>query len=499
MGMVCGEFRMKTPMDDDNLNAPPKAAPLTRADIATIMTGLMIAMFPGALDTTIVAPAMPTIARELGDAEHLPWIVTAYLLVSTAATPLYGKLSDIHGRRIMLLVAISIFALGSVLCALAPTMITLALARAVQALGGGGLVSVAMTVVGDIIPPRERVRYQVYTSIMWTTASLMGPVLGGWFAEKWHWSWMFWINLPLCLLAWLVTDSKLKRLPRHERPHQLDFIGAFLLVAGSVLFQLALSWGGSRYPWNSTPILGLFAGTAIMIGLLIQRLRTAREPLIPYTLLSNKIVLTGSASVGMAMGVYIALSVYLPVYFESVRGFSASQSGLALLPLMMCPTIGAVAAGRAMARVRRYKIVPLIGLGLSAAALLPMFFWPRDLSMATIEILLTLVAIGVGAVFPVTTVSVQNSVAMHELGTATSLVTFARNLGSALGVAIFGVIVIGGDYSPSGASGALGNKDLANLFSWTFLAGSLGFLLALTAMSRMEERPLRERSGQLEN
>lgn len=468
---------------------------LTRKDIATIMTGLMFAMFPGALDTTIVAPAMPTIGRELGDPEHLPWIVTAYLLVATAATPLYGKLSDIHGRRVMLLIAISIFAGGSVLCALAPGMVWLALARAVQAVGGGGLMSVAMTVVGDIVPPRERARYQVYTSIMWTTASVMGPALGGWFAEKWHWSWMFWINLPLCLIAWLITDSKLKRLPRHERPHALDFPGAGLLVAASVLFQLALSQGGVRFPWFSGPILGMLAAAAVTTGLLAWRLRTAKEPLIPTTLLSNRIVLTGSTCVGVTMAVYVALSVYLPIYFETVHGLSATASGLALLPLMTCPTIGAIAAGRAMTRVRHYKRVPVAGLALAAVSLAPMFLLPAGLPFFLVEILLSLVATGVGAVFPVTTVSVQNAVAPHELGTATSLVTFARNLGSALGVAVFGAIVIGGEHGrPTGAP-----ADLATLFGWTFLAGAVGFLAALLLMTRLEERPLRGHGASAES
>jgi len=322
---------------------------------------------------------------------------------------------------------------------------------------------------------------------MWTTASVMGPALGGWFAERWHWSWMFWINLPLCLIAWLITDSKLKRLPRHERPHALDFPGAGLLVTASVLFQLALSQGGVRFPWFSSQILGMFAVAALTTGLLAWRLRTAKEPLIPTTLLSNRIVRTGSTCVGVTMAVYVALSVYLPIYFETVHGLSATASGLALLPLMTCPTIGAIAAGRAMTRVRHYKRVPVAGLALAAVSLAPMFFFPASLPFFLVEILLSLVATGVGAVFPVTTVSVQNAVAPHELGTATSLVTFARNLGSALGVAVFGAIVIGGEHArPAGAP-----ADLAILFGWTFLAGTAGFLAALLLMTRLEERPLR--------
>ena len=199
------------------------------------------------------------------------------------------------------------------------------------------------------------------------------------------------------------------------------------------------------------------------------------------------------------MAVYVALSIYLPIFFESLRGFSATQSGLALLPLMVCPTFGAIAAGRAMARVRHYKIVPLTGLALAAAALVPIFLWPLTLSMTTIELLLSVVAIGVGAVFPVTTVSVQNAVELHELGTATSLLTFTRNLGAALGVAIFGAIVIGGGAARGGQNpiGAGAAAPSADAFSWIFLAGSMGFVLALICMALMEERPLRDgRDGQ---
>ncbi len=473
------------------------AARLTKKEIASIMAGLMVAMFPGALDTTIIGPAMPTIGRELGDVEHLPWIVTSYLLVSTAATPLYGKLSDIHGRRIMLLWAICLFALGSVACAMAPTMITLALARALQAVGGGGLISLAMTIVGDIVPPLERPKYQVYTSVMWTTSSLLGPALGGYLADKWHWSLIFWINLPICLVAWFMTDSKLKRLPRYERPHKLDFTGAGLLVLASVLVQLMLSWGGTRYPWGSAPVLGVMTAAAVAIALLTWRLRAAAEPLIPLRLLSNQVVLTGGTAVGLCMGVFVGLSIYVPIYFETVLGLSATQSGLALLPLMTGSTIGAVVCGKLMARMPRYKIAPMIGLTLGGLCLLPLFFKPEGMSLLVVEILFTVVSIGVGGVFPVTTISIQNAVPRHDLGTATALITFMRNLGAAIGVAVFGTLVIGGGLGESAAAAAYGPDYVAH-FRWIFLAGAIGFLLSAAVLAAMEERPLRARgSGQL--
>ncbi len=481
-----------------DVSLTPPTTKLNKSEIASIMAGLMVAMFPGALDTTIIGPAMPTIGRELGDVAHLPWIVTSYLLVSTAATPLYGKLSDIHGRRIMLMWAIGLFALGSIACALAPSMIALALARALQAVGGGGLISLAMTIIGDIVPPLERPRYQVYTSMMWTTSSLLGPALGGYLADKWHWSLIFWINLPICLAAFIMTDSKLKRLPRYERPHKLDFAGAGLLVAASVLVQLMLSWGGTRYPWTSAPVLGVLAAAILVIALLTLRLRTAAEPLIPLRLLSNQVVLTGGGAVGLCMGVFVGLSIYVPIYFETVMGLSATQSGLALLPLMTGTTFGALACGRIMSRMPRYKIAPIIGLIGGGLGLLPLFFNPEGMSLLTVEILFTLVSIGVGGVFPVTTISVQNAVPRHDMGTATSLITFLRNLGAATGVAVFGTLVIGAGAGDGMAAATAYGPDYVAHFRWIFLAAALGLLLSACVLTAMEERPLRARgSGQL--
>ncbi|WP_246694067.1 MFS transporter, partial [Methylobacterium sp. WL18] len=219
----------------------------------------MTAMLLAALDQTIVATAMPTIGLDLGDAANLPWIVTAYLLASTAVTPLYGKLSDIHGRRIMLLIAIATFVLGSLACAVAPTMVTLALARGLQGIGGGGLIALSQTILADIMPPKERARYQVVIAGVFVAASVAGPLLGGFFAQHLHWSLIFWINLPIGFLAFALTNAKLKLLPRNERRHTLDYPGAILLVLSSTTLMLALSWGGVRYPWGSAPVLGLLA------------------------------------------------------------------------------------------------------------------------------------------------------------------------------------------------------------------------------------------------
>jgi EmrB/QacA subfamily drug resistance transporter len=472
-----------------------RTQPLSREQVSSIIIGLMMAMFPGALDATIVAPAMPTIGRELGNAENLPWIVTAYLLMSTASTPLYGKLSDIHGRRIMLLTAISIFAFGSLLCALAPTMILLAVARAVQGIGGGGLVSLAITIIGDIVPLKERPRYQVYTSIMWTASSLAGPIIGGYVAEMFHWSVIFWINLPLCLLAYLLTDNKLKRLPRHERPHKLDFAGAAVLIIASLLLQLALTWGGVRYPWTSPVILGLFAAACIASAILVWRLISADEPLIPLALFSNRAVLTAAMSVALVMGVYMGLTIYTPIFFESGMGLSAGQSGLALLPLMVFTTFGAMISGRLMMSIKRYRLIPMIGQGIAALALVPLFFSPLDHSLWTIEILFAINAVGVGTAFPVSMITVQNAVPFHQLGTATSIVSFMRNFGAAFGVAAFGAIAIGGGAVSSGdaASVALSGDAFGQVFRWIFFASTLGLAISVFTFGAMKESPLVDR------
>ncbi len=276
------------------MNAPqppfPAATPLTDGQIRSIVVGLMAAMLLAALDQTIVATAMPTIGLELGDAANLPWIVTAYLLASTAVTPLYGKLSDIHGRRIMLLIAIATFSLGSLACAMAPTMVTLALARGLQGIGGGGLIALAQTIIGDIMSPKERARYQVYIASVFVVSSVAGPLLGGFFAQHLHWSYIFWINLPIGLLAFALTNGKLKLLPRNERRHRLDYPGAALLVLSSTSLLLALSWGGVRYPWGSATVLALLAAAVLVGAGFVARLLTAAEPLIPMTVLKDQVV-----------------------------------------------------------------------------------------------------------------------------------------------------------------------------------------------------------------
>ena len=346
----------------DAVRAADPPAPLSHAEIRRIVTGVMLAMFLAALDQTIVATALPTIGRELHNVADLPWVVTAYLLAATAATPLYGKFSDIHGRRVTMLIGIATFIVGSLVCALAPSMIVLIVARGLQGLGGGGLISLAQTAVADVAAPRERGRYQAYFAAVFASSSLAGPVLGGVIAEHLHWSVIFWINLPLGLLAYAMTSRTLKRLPRHERWHRLDVLGAVLITAASVTLMLALNWGGTRYAWTSPQVLRLVRRLARPLGA-FRRCGSLRPKSrsFPLTVLRNGVVRAGTVSSCFGMGTLIGLTVFLPLFFEDVTGLTAGQSGLALIPLTVGVVCGATFAGRRLSHVQHYKRLPLAG------------------------------------------------------------------------------------------------------------------------------------------
>jgi EmrB/QacA subfamily drug resistance transporter len=471
----------------DSAASPTNGSALDHAAVRSIIIGIMLAMFLAALDQTIVATAMPTIGVDLGDVVHLPWVVTAYLLAATAVTPLYGKLSDIHGRRSTLLVSISTFILGSIACALAPSMLVLILARGLQGLGGGGLISLAQTIIADIVSPKERSRYQAYIASVFATSSVLGPVLGGVLADQLHWSLIFWINLPLGAAALWMTHHNLRLLPRHEKPHQLDVVGALLMIAATIAFLLALNWGGSHYPWLSFEIAGLVAASLVFALLFVLRLTTAREPLLPLAILKNSVVAYGTASACCVMGIFIGLSIYVPVYFEEVIGLSPSHTGAALIPLVGGVMLGATASGKLMARLVNYKRVPMVGLSVAILGLGLIAHNPGGLPLPLIEVLFGAIGIGIGTLLPVTTVSIQNAVALHHLGTATGAMNFFRSLGGAVAVAILGAIVL------NGLTDAAGPRDLAAqaTFRAVFTAAAIGLALGMINLLMMAQRPLR--------
>jgi len=486
-------------MNDAAPHTQQDAAPLDHAAIRAIMLGIMLAMFLSALEQTIVAPALATIGRTLGDVENLSWVVTAYLLANTVATPLFGKLSDIHGRRRMMLVAIVIFIVGSVACALAPNMPALIVSRALQGIGGGGILPIAHTIIGDMVTPRERPRYQSYTSIMFMAASIIGPVVGGVLTDYVHWTMIFWINLPMGLLALWMTDRALKKLPRHDRPHKLDVLGALLMVGAALALMLAMTWGGTRYGWVSAPILGLLAGAVVLWLLFAWRVASAPEPFIPLAVLRAPILAATTAAGFFSVGVIIGLTIFLPVYFELVLGFSPSGSGTALIVFLAAATIGSFFAGRLMIQLTHYKLVPAVGMVLGIVMLAAFAWKPGGLSLLEVCGLLTIGGAGLGVMYPVTTTIVQNSVVPHQLGTATGALNFARQLGGAIIVAAFATIVLGG--IDSGGHGLtldmlrggvkLAGADFALLFRWLFAAGAAFLAAGLVAVLLIEERPLR--------
>jgi EmrB/QacA subfamily drug resistance transporter len=460
-----------------------------------IILGVMLATFLASLDQTIVATALPTIGRDLNDVANLPWIVTAYLLTSTVVTPVYGKLADIFGRRAVMLSAIGIFLFGSVLCALSPTMLVLIVARGIQGLGGGGLVSLAQTIIGDVVAPRERGRYQGYIGAVYMAANLAGPVLGGFFAQNLHWSLIFWINLPLAGLALLMIDRLLRKLPRHEQPHRIDYAGAALMVAGTTALLLALSWGGSAYAWASLQIIGLLVLCVLAWVAFILRQRAAPEPFLPLDVVLNPVVSSGVGMTFFAVGGMIGLSIYVPLYFEAVLGLTAGQSGLAMVGLMGATVVGATLTGRAMTHVRHYKLPPLVGLPLGAAATLLLAFWPFTPSMWLIEILVIVIGLATGTVYPVGTTSIQNAVPLHRLGVATGIANFARLLGGAVMVAVLGAILFGRDMAGDTAIAVPGHPELAGPYGAVFATIALSLMIAWFCLLAMKEVPLRGRDA----
>src|ERR1700742_1794349 len=347
----------------DLSDAPPLAprAPLTQSEVRTILMSLMLTMFLAALDQTIVATALPTIGRQFQDVSSLSWVITAYLLASTAVAPVFGTLSDIYGRRAMIIAALSLFIVGSVLCALAPNMPVLILARGLQGIGGGGIMPIVQTVISDVVTPRERGQYQAYFSGVWTAAGIGGPVLGGVFAEHLHWSMVFWINPALGVAALAMLLPKMRKIPVFHRKREVDWLGGILLMASAVVFMLVLTWGGNRFLWLSPTILAMLGSSVALAFAFGWHARNADEPFLPLPLLGGTVVPYAMTAGGCAMGAMIGLTVHLPLYYEVVYHLSASEAGLALIPLAAISTCGAAIAGRTMARAKHYKRVAIVG------------------------------------------------------------------------------------------------------------------------------------------
>jgi EmrB/QacA subfamily drug resistance transporter len=496
-------FRMTVSKGDHYHKHEQAHRPLSKAEVRSIFYGLTLAMFLSALNQTIVATALPTIGREFGDLENLSWVIISYLLSSTVVAPLYGKLSDIHGRRSMMLVSIGLFIAGSAASAAARDMTTLILARTLQGIGGGGIVPLTQTVIADMVAPRERGRYQAYIGSAWIAAGSLGPAFGGVIAEHLHWSIIFWLNVPLGLLTALLTHRAMKRLPRNERAHQLDIIGAALLIAAATFILVALTSGGTRVPWMSPTILILAVSSLALTLTCVWWLRRTQEPFLPLNVMRNPVMRAGTAATSWTLGAMIGLTVYMPLYFQVVHGLSVSEAGFALIPITVMTTPGSMLAGRSMMYLRHYKATSIIGAAIAIASLFTLVLWP-GMSLHGVIIALVLIGFGAGTVYPVATVAIQNAVPVRHLGTATGTMNFFRALASTLAVAIMGAILLGhlGATLQRGSVGievltqATGGPfNMAGVFRWLFAAADIFFALALAAVLLMEERPLRSEAS----
>jgi EmrB/QacA subfamily drug resistance transporter len=417
---------------------PP--APLPHRDVLIVFSGLMLGMLLAALDQTIVATALPTIAGDLGGLNHLSWVVTAYLLTSTAATPLYGKVSDLYGRRLVFQVAIVIFLAGSALSGASQNLGQLVAFRAVQGLGGGGLMAIAMAIVGDVVAPRDRGRYQGYFGSVFALASVMGPLLGGLFTDHLSWRWIFYINLPIGAVALAVTSSVLRMRPAPVR-HRVDYLGSALLAAWVTTFLLITVWGGSTYPWGSPVIVLLGLATAVLVGAFLLREKVAAEPILPLRLFRNRTFSVGSGMIlliGLAM---FGAVIYIPEYLQVVKGDSATTSGLLLIPVTIGIVVTSTASGQVISRTGRYKAFPVAGSATFTVGFWLLSHlgahtptWQSSLSMLVI-------GLGIGMVMQVIVLAVQNAVPYPDLGTATAALTFGRTIGGAFGTALFGAIL----------------------------------------------------------
>ncbi len=413
---------------------------MTHRQVMVVMSGLMLGVLMAALDQTIVATALPRIVGDFSALEHLSWVVTVYLLTSTASTPLYGKISDLYGRKIVFQFAIVVFLIGSILCGLSQNMGQLIAFRAIQGLGAGGLMVMAITIIGDIVSPRERGRYQGYFGGVFGIASVAGPLLGGYFTEQLTWRWIFYVNVPVALAALVVTSLVLKS-THTRREHKIDYAGSALLVAAVSSLLLVTVWGGRSYPWTSLTILGLSAvGLALTVGFLVRE-HYASEPILPLSLFRNPVFsVANSVTFIVGLSMFGAI-VYLPLYLQVVKGNTPTTSGLMLLPLMAGILAAAIFSGRMITRVGRYKIFPIIGTALMSVGLLLLSRLQVDTSQWVISFDMVVLGLGLGSVMQVLVLAVQNSVDYKDMGVATSSTAFFRTLGGAFGTAIFGAVL----------------------------------------------------------
>ena len=480
----------------------------SRRELRMVLTGLMLALTLAALDQNIVATALPRITGELGGLQHLSWVVTAFMVASTVSAPIYGRLSDLYGRKPAFVVSIAVFLLGSVLCALAGDLLQLIGFRALQGLGAGGLIVLAQTVIGDLVSPRERGRYQGLFAAVFAACSVAGPLLGGLITQYASWRWIFYVNLPVGAVALTLIAIGLRPHPPGPAPH-LDLAGAALLVAGTCCLLLLLSWGGSDYAWTSAPILGLGVAAVLCSAMFVAIERRATQPIMPPDLFGNKVFVVGAAVIALAAMALFAAVVFLPLMFQLLMGASPAHAGLLIAPMMGGVIIASFTGGRLVSRTGRYKLLPVLGL-LAATVSYGLLAWASsaDIGPLPIEAILVVMGFGIGFVMPTLTTAIQNAVDRRELGGATAAAAFFRSLGGALGVALSGAVLASHLKGlPIGTQASQGVARIAGLpeaqralildayragLGGAFAAGAVIAALGFVMVLFLPELPLRE-------
>ncbi len=422
--------------------SPPAPAPGENRSTRSVLVAigaLLLGMLLAALDQTIVSTALPTIVSDLGGLEHLSWVVTAYLLASTAATPLWGKLGDQYGRKRLFQIAIVIFLIGSALCGIAQNMPQLIGFRALQGLGGGGLIVLSMAIVGDIVPPRERGKYQGLFGAVFGMTSVLGPLLGGFFTEQLSWRWVFYINLPIGVIALAVIAAVL-HIPVRRTKHTIDYLGTFLIASVATCLVLVASLGGTTWAWGSAQIIGLAVLSVLLLIAFVYVERRAAEPVLPLKLFRIRtfsLVAVISFVIGFAM---FGAMTYLPTFLQVVHDITPTMSGVHMLPMVFGLLLTSTGSGQIVSRTGRWKIFPILGTGITAVGLLLLHRLTETSSTLEMSLYFFVFGAGLGLVMQVLVLIVQNAVSYQDLGVATSGATFFRSIGASFGVAIFGTI-----------------------------------------------------------
>jgi len=453
-----------------------------------VFGGLMLVMFLAALDQTIVATALPTIVTDLGGLNHISWVVTAYLLAQTVVTPLYGKLGDMYGRKIVLQGALIVFLIGSALCGLSQNLDELIAFRALQGLGGGGLIVSAQAAIGDVVPPRERGRYTGLFGAVFGLASIAGPLLGGFLTTNLSWRWIFYVNLPLGVAALFVLAATLPAASARVH-HTIDYVGTALLAAGLAGIVLATSLGGTSYAWGSPTVVALAAGGALLLALFALFERRAPEPVLPPRLFRNRVFAVTSL-VGLIVGFALFGAVtYLPLFLQVVKGATPTGSGLQLVPLMGGLLVTSIVSGQVITRTGRYKPFPIVGTGVMVVGLYLLSTIEASSSQGLIYLFMFVLGLGLGMVMQVLVLAVQNAVSYSDLGVATSGATLFRSIGGSLGTATLGAIFANRlstelhRYLPASVAASTGNGAQVNPQQIAHLPTTLrvGYLHAFTS------------------